>query len=147
LNILFKIKQSILIAMFAVVIVFLFVFLYFQIIPERSFTKIDYEYGVDIVNPKFIKDKKNKDQLKVTANKAIFLSDRKILLDGEVKYASNNFTLESNKVNFDKINFDANSEENTLFISEKVSIKSEGFNVENKGNDILFIGKSKLEIK
>ena len=55
--------------------------------------------------------------------------------------------LESDKVSFDQINFNASSNEKTFFKSKKLSIISEGFHVEDQGNLISFKGKSKLEIK
>ena len=64
-----------------------------------------------------------------------------------MKYSSDNFLLESDKVSFDKINFNASSNERTFFKSKKISIIAEGFNVEDQGNLVSFKGKSKLEIK
>ena len=108
---------------------------------------MNYEMEGDIINPKFIKEKSNKDFLKVIANKASFVSQNEMYLEGNVRYTSNKFILESDKVNFDQLNFNASSEEKTLFISDNISIVSEGFKVEDKGNIISFKGKSKLKIK
>ena len=147
MNIIFKIKQPILIAILLTLIVVISIFLYFQLNTEKLETKIEYGIDADILNPKFIKEKRNKDHLEVIAKKASFLTETEIFLEGNVKYASNNFVLESDKVNFDQENFNAFSDESTLFISEKVSIRSEGFKVEDKGTIILFKGKSHLIIE
>ena len=120
------------------------------ILPEvkkNSGGEITYDIEADIINPKFVKEKSNKDYLKVIANKASFLSESKMFLEGDVKYKSNKFILESDKVDFDQINFNASSHEKTIFLSDKIQIDSEGFKVTEKGNIISFLGKSRLEIK
>ena len=104
-------------------------------------------FEADIVNPKFIKEKLNDSNLEVIAKKASFINENEILLEGDVRYSSDNFMLESDKVSFDQINFNASSNEKTFFKSKKLSIISEGFHVEDQGNLISFKGKSKLEIK
>ena len=147
MNILFKTNQKFLILLLFLLIVLICFFLYRQIFEGKVKTKINYEVDADIVNPKFIKEKINKDYLEVLAKKASFINESEMFLEGEVKYTSNNFTLESDKVNFDKNNFDAYSNEKTSFFSEKVSIKSQGFTVGDKGDIISFKGKSSLIIE
>ena len=122
-------------------------FLYFGFNNKEQKSVINYELGADIINPKFIKEKINKDHLEVLAKKASFLTETKIFLEGSVKYTSDNFILESDKVSFDKNSFNAFSDEKTSFVSKKVSIKSEGFNVEEAGDKIFFKGKSRLIIQ
>jgi len=125
----------------------LFIFLYFQYNQKEDIRKLDYEIGADLINPKFLKEKKNNNYLKVVAKKASFISDSEIFLEGDVKYSSNNFILESNKVNFDQDNFEAYSSEKTLFRSNKIFVTSQGFRIKDRGNVISFIGKCKLTIQ
>ena len=100
-----------------------------------------------MINPKFLKEKKDNNYLKVVAKKASFISDNKIFLEGNVKYSSNNFILESNKVNFDQDNFEAYSNEKTVFKSDKIFVTSQGFKIKDRGNIISFIGKCQLTIQ
>ena len=125
----------------------LFIFLYFQYNQKEDIRKLDYEIGADLINPKFLKEKKNNNYLKVVAKKASFISDSEIFLEGDVKYSSNNFILESNKVNFDQDNFEAYSSEKTLIRSNKIFVTSQGFRIKDRGNVISFIGKCKLTIQ
>ena len=99
------------------------------------------------MNPRFIKEKSKDNSLEVIAKKASFLSKDKMFLEGNVKYSSEKFILESDMVNFNKMSFNASSNEKTLFKSEKVFIAAEGFEVKDKGNIISFIGKSHIEIQ
>ena len=100
MNILFKINQPILSAILIIISAILTIFLYFQYNQKENINNLDYEIGADLINPKFLKEKKDNNYLKVVAKKASFISDNKIFLEGNVKYSSNNFILESNKVNF-----------------------------------------------
>lgn len=118
-----------------------------QYTKKNSPVLSDLSFEADIVNPKFVKEKLNDNNLEVIAQKASFINENEILLEGDVKYSSDNFMLESDKVSFDQINFNASSNEKTYFKSKKLSIISEGFHVEDQGNLISFKGKSKLEIK
>jgi len=147
LNIVFKISQSILISIFLILFSILIIFLYTQYTKKNTTGLNNYDFEADIINPKFIKEKLNDSNLEVIAKKASFIGENEILLEGNVRYSSDNFLLESDKVSFDKINFNASSNERTFFKSKKISIIAEGFNVEDQGNLVSFKGKSKLEIK
>lgn len=147
MNILFKISRPFLISIFLLTIVILFLILYFQLNEKKTSDLTDYKTDVDIINPRFIKEKSNNNNLEVVAKKASFLSENKMLLEGDVKYSSKKFTLESDKVDFDQINFNASSNQKTLFKSNNISIASEGFKVKDKGNMISFVGKSFIKIK
>ena len=125
----------------------LFIFFYLQFGSKKNDEAIEYNLNDDIINPKFVKEKKNKDRLEVVAKKASFLQNNEIFLEGNVKYFSNNFTLQSDKVNFDQLNFNASSNQKTTFKSKNIIIASEGFFIKEKGNIISFNGKSKIEIK
>lgn len=147
MNFLFKIKQQLLVTIFIFLTLILSFFLYFQFNIKKPIETIDYKAEADIVNPRFIKEKSKDNSLEVIAKKASFLSKDKMFLEGNVKYSSEKFILESDMVNFNKMSFNASSNEKTLFKSEKVFIAAEGFEVKDKGNIISFIGKSHIEIQ
>ena len=147
MNILFKINPKLLISILFVIFIILFYFLYIQFSIKDTQQQIDYGKSADIVNPKFVKQKNNKEQIEVIAKKASFLSETKMFLEGNVKYQSDEFTLESDNVSFDQISFDAISNDNTIFKSEKINITSEGFQILQKGTKITFSGKSRIEIQ
>ena len=147
MNILFKIKQPVLIIIFSLIVLIFIYILYFQLSQKNSPEIINYKTDVDIVNPRFIKEKSKNNSLEVVAKKASFLSVNKMFLEGNVKYSSKKFILESDMVNFDKLNFNASSNQKTLFKSKKIFIASEGFEVKDRGNMISFRGKSYIEIQ
>lgn len=147
MNILFKINQFFLISVFFVIILVIIFFLYFQLNDKNSEKIVEYKTEVNVINPRFIKEKSNNNNLEIIAKKARFLSKNEMFLEGEVKYSSKKFILESDKVNFDQINFDASSNQKTLFKSNNILIASEGFEVKDKGNKIFFKGKSYIEIQ
>ena len=147
MNFLFKIKQQLLVTIFIFLTLILSFFLYFQFNKKKPIETIDYKAEADIVNPRFIKEKSKDNSLEVIAKKASFLSKDKIFLEGNVKYSSNNFILESNKVNFDQDNFEAYSNEKTVFKSDKIFVTSQGFKIKDRGNIISFIGKCQLTIQ
>ena len=107
MNILFKINQLFLISIFFIIILLLIFVLYFQFNNKNSEKIIEYKTEVDVINPRFIKEKSNNNNLEIIAKKARFLSKNEMFLEGEVRYSSKKFILESDKVNFDQINFDA----------------------------------------
>ena len=132
MNFLFKIKQQLLVTIFIFLTLILSFFLYLQFNKKKPIETIDYKAEADIVNPRFIKEKSKDNSLEVIAKKAS---------------SSEKFILESDMVNFNKMSFNASSNEKTLFKSEKVFIAAEGFEVKDKGNIISFIGKSHIEIQ
>ena len=103
MNIVFKISQSILISIFLILFSILIIFLYTQYTKKNTTGLNNYDFEADIINPKFIKEKLNDSNLEVIAKKASFIGENEILLEGNVKYSSDNFLLESDKVSFDKI--------------------------------------------
>ena len=147
MNILFKIKPQILIFLLVTGIFILIFYLYSEFGNNNNeINKIEFKADVDIINPRFTKEKSNKDNLEVVAKKASFVSKNKIFLEGDVKFKSSEFVLESDMVNFNQINFDASSNHKTFFKSKKLEIVSNGFNVKNKGDIISFTGKSNINI-
>ena len=146
MNFLFKINLQIYIIFLFLIILSLSFYLYFSF--DEEIEKInEFRSDVDIINPRFTKEKSNKDNLEVIAKKASFISKNRIFLEGDVKFKSSEFILESDMKNFNQVSFDASSEEKTFFKSKKLQITSNGFDVKNKGEIINFKGKSNILIQ
>ena len=100
----------------------------------------------DITNPKFAINNSSK-KIFVTAKEGNFMDNGKILLKKNVKFKSNEFSIESDNVIFDRESQDAYSENKSIFKANKTVISSEGFNIYENGNKINFNGNSKIILK
>ena len=60
MNILFKINQSILIVFFSLMIFIIIFYLYSQIEKNDEIITTNHKADIDIINPRFTKEKKNK---------------------------------------------------------------------------------------
>ena len=67
-------------------------------------------------------------------------------MKNDVKFISDDFTIYSDDVLYNKNKQTAESNNDSTFISEGTFIKSEGFNILNKGSIIRFYGKSKVTL-
>ena len=99
----------------------------------------------DITFPKFTINNKQ-DKISVTAKGGNFLNKNEILLEKNVLFQSKKFKILSNNVIFDRENQTAKSMHDSIFVSKATTIKSEGFNMQNKGDIIIFNGKTSLTI-
>ena len=97
----------------------------------------------DILEPKFTINNKNK-KIYVSANQGNFMKGNNVLLKEKVRFKSKDFIIYSDDVIFNQEKQTAVSQKNSVFISEKTQIKSEGFNISDNGNIIKFNGKSTL---
>ena len=97
----------------------------------------------DIVEPRFSING-GYQKIQVTAKEGNFIDDDNILLKKNVKFKSDNFSLKSNKVMFNKKNLTAHSKMNSIFESKNIKILSKGFDIYENGNQINFIGKAKI---
>ena len=100
----------------------------------------------DISEPKFAINNDSK-KIFVTAKEGNFLNKDKILLKENVRFQSNDFSIETEKVIFDRNNQTAQSKTKSLFKSKNTTISSEGFNIYDKGNKIIFHGNSFILLK
>ena len=97
----------------------------------------------DILKPKFtINNEKN--IISVTANQGNIMDNNEILLKNDVLFKSKDFKIYSDDVVYNREKQTAKSKNDSIFVSEKTTIKSEGFNIIEKGKIIKFNGKSKL---
>tara|TARA_B100000575_G_scaffold268527_1_gene247515 strand:- start:3237 stop:3686 length:450 start_codon:yes stop_codon:yes gene_type:complete len=101
---------------------------------------------VDISEPKFAINN-NQKKIYVTAKEGNFLSKDEILLKKDVIFKSNEFSIETEKVVFNRNDQTAQSKTESLFKSEKTTITSKGFDIFEKGNKIIFYGKSYIVLK
>ncbi len=100
----------------------------------------------DIEEPKFAINNASK-KITITAKKGNFLNNDEVLLNENVRFKSNDFSIESEKVIFNKNKQTAESDSKSLFRSENAIITSDGFNIYDKGNVIIFYGKSFIILK
>ena len=104
-------------------------------------TKISY----DIINPNFTINS-SKEKISIKANGASFINDEEILLQKNVIFKSDKFTIKSPEVFFNQNNETAHSEKDSTFISDGTIINSKGFDILDNGNTIEFEGKSKITL-
>ncbi len=102
--------------------------------------------NVDITKPKFAINNETK-KIYITAKEGNFLNDDEILLKDDVKFQSNNFSIETERVIFNRNKETAQSKSKSLFKSEKTTISSDGFNIYENGNKIIFFGNSHIVLK
>ena len=106
---------------------------------EEELLSIDPKF--DIVNPSFTINNDN-EKISVSANKGNFLNNDLILLKNNVFFESSNFKIFSDEVTFNKKDQTAESKTDSTFESKGTKIIAEGFSIKDKGNIILFNGKT-----
>jgi len=102
--------------------------------------------NADISKPKFTINNETK-KIYVTANIGNFLNNNEILLKDNVRFKSNEFSIETEKVIFNRNNQTAQSKSKSLFKSKDTTISSDGFDIYDKGDRIVFYGKSFVSLK
>ena len=100
----------------------------------------------DISEPKFAINNETK-KIFITASEGNFLNKDEVLLKNNVRFKSNNFSIETDKVVFNRNQQTAQSRTRSLFKSENITISSDGFNIHDKGNKIIFHGNSYIILK
>ena len=100
----------------------------------------------DISEPKFAINNETK-KIFITASEGNFLNKDEVLLKNNVRFKSNNFSIETDKVVFNRNQQTAQSKTRSLFKSENITISSDGFNIDDKGNKIIFHGNSYIILK
>ena len=130
------------------------VLIFITIIFFKQFTQINIELNnidknlsnVDIAEPKFAINNESK-KIFITAKEGNFLNKDKILLQENVRFKSNDFSIETNRVIFDRNKQTANSNSKSLFKTKNTTISSDGFNIYDKGDKITFYGNSFIVLK
>ena len=139
-----------LIFILGLVILILFLFVIFTkqinllyIKPDMNKMRIS---NADIEKPKFAINSESK-KIYITANEGNFLDKNKILLNKNVRFKSNDFSIETEKVIFNRSEQTAQSKTKTYFKAENITISSDGFDIFEKGNKIVFYGNSFVILK
>ena len=102
--------------------------------------------NADILEPKFAINNNSK-KIFITAAEGNFLNKNEIMLKNKVRFKSNNFSIEADKVIFNRNKQTAYSSSRSLFKSKNTKITSDGFNIYDKGNKIIFYGNSYIILK
>lgn len=141
-------KHSILILALIALTLFIsiFSFQFYKTLKLSNYQDNENVSDVDITDPRFSINSDNQ-KILVSAKEGNFIDTNKILLQREVKFKSNNFSIETDKVIFDRKEQTAESKSISQFNSEKTEISSEGFNIYDNGNRISFNGKSIIILK
>ena len=102
--------------------------------------------NADISEPKFAINNESK-KIYITAKEGNFLNKDEILLNKNVRFKSNDFSIETEKVIFNRNKQTAESKTKSIFKSKNTTISSDGFNIYDKGNKIIFYGNSYIILK
>lgn len=129
-----------------------FLFLIVVIYKQINLNKIELEdtknnlSNPDISKPRFAINNESK-KIYITAGKGNFLNKDEVLLEDNVRFKSNDFSIETENVIFNRNKQTAQSKTKSFFKSKNASISSNGFNIHDDGNKIIFYGKSYIILK
>ena len=139
------INKNVLLVSLLILVILFFSFLLINNYNVTKTKNIDASFSpnVDIVNPKFTINNDNK-KIYVRAAKGNFINEDLILLEEEVYFESSDFKIYSDVVTFNRKEETANSNSKSKFESKGTTIISEGFEITDKGDIILFDGKTSL---
>ena len=140
------------IILFGAIIIFLFLIIIFFKQIDLNNSKIIIEDTVksssnaDISEPKFAINNESK-KIYITASQGNFINKDEVLLNENVRFKSNDFSIETEKVIFDRDKQTAKSKTKSMFKSKNATITSNGFNIHDNGNKIIFYGNSNIILK
>ena len=139
------------IILFGAIIIFLFLIIIFfkqinlnnNIILENT---VNRSSNSDISEPKFAINNESK-KIYITASQGNFINKDEVLLNENVRFKSNDFSIETEKVIFNRNKQTAKSKTKSMFKSKNATITSDGFDIHDKGNKITFYGNSYIILK
>ena len=138
------------IILFGAIIIFLFLIIIFfkqinlnNIIIENT---IKSSSNADISEPKFAINNESK-KIYITASQGNFINKDEVLLNENVRFKSNDFSIETEKVIFNRDKQTAKTTTKSMYKSKNATITSNGFNIYDKGNRIIFYGNSYIILK
>ena len=138
------------IILFGAIIIFLFlIFIFFKQINLSNIIiedPVKSSSNADISEPKFAINNESK-KIYITASQGNFINKDEVLLNENVRFKSNDFSIETEKVIFNRIKQTAKSKTKSMFKSKNATITSNGFNIHDKGNKIIFYGNSYILLK
>ena len=133
-------------------IITIFFFIIFILYKQINLTKINFKSNqndfsdADISEPEFAINNQSK-KIYISAEEGNFLNKDEILLINNVKFKSIDFSIETDKVIFNRNKQTAHSKTKSLFKSQNAIIFSNGFDIHDKGNKIIFYGNSNIILK
>ena len=149
MNFFLHIDRKFIILFGAIVVILFFIIIFYKQININSVV-IENTSGdlsnADISEPKFAINNESK-KIYITASQGNFINKDEILLKKNVKFKSNDFSIETEKVIFNRDKQTAKSKTKSMFKSKNTTITSDGFNIHDKGNKIIFYGKSNIILK
>tara|TARA_Y100001980_G_C14535466_1_gene312035 strand:+ start:85 stop:534 length:450 start_codon:yes stop_codon:yes gene_type:complete len=149
LNFFLYINRKLIIILTILTIIFFIIIIFYK---QINLNDINFEStrnilsDADISQPKFAINNSSK-KIYITASEGNFLSKDEILLNKNVKFKSNDFIIETEKVIFNRNEQTARSKTKSLFKSKNATIFSDGFNIHDKGDKIIFYGNSNIILK
>ena len=149
MNFLLSINRKYILIISLVLFIFIFIFFVFKLyfsLDNKIINNNIKVSNVDITEPRFAINSLTQ-KIYVTAEEGNFVEDGKILLKKNVMFTSNNFSIESDNVTFNREEQTAQSKDKSIFKSKNTTISSEGFNIYDNGNKINFNGNAKLILK
>ena len=149
MNFFLHINRNFIILLGALAIIFFILIVLYEQTNLNSFRfedKTNNLSDADISEPKFAINNETK-KIYITASEGNFLNKDEVLLKNNVRFKSNNFSIETDKVVFNRNQQTAQSKTRSLFKSENITISSDGFNIHDMGNKIIFHGNSYIILK
>ena len=149
MNFFLHINRNFIILLGALAVIFFILIVFYEQTNLNSFRfedKTNNLSDADISEPKFAINNETK-KIFITASEGNFLNKDEVLLKNNVRFKSNNFSIETDKVVFNRNQQTAQSRTRSLFKSENITISSDGFNIHDKGNKIIFHGNSYIILK
>ena len=149
MNFFLHINRNFIILLGALAVIFFILIVFYEQTNLNSFRFEENTNNLsdaDISEPKFAINNETK-KIYITASEGNFLNKDEVLLRNNVRFKSNNFSIETDKVVFNRNQQTAQSKTRSLFKSENITISSDGFNIHDKGNKIIFHGNSYIILK
>ena len=149
MNFFLHINKNFIILLGALAVIFFILIVFYEQTNLNSFrfeNTTNNLSDADISEPKFTINNETK-KIYITASEGNFLNKDEVLLKNNVRFKSNNFSIETDKVVFNRNQETAESRTRSLFKSDNITISSDGFNIHDKGNKIIFHGNSYIILK
>ena len=149
MNFILYINRNLFLIISFIIILFFAIFIFFKqnnINSKKTDEKPSKLSNTDISEPKFSINNDTQ-KIYITAKEGNFINKNEILLKKDVRFKSNDFSIETENVIFDRNNQTAKSKTKSLFKSKNTSITSDGFDINEKGNKIVFYGNSFVILK
>ena len=149
MNFLLYINRKLIIFIGTLIIISFVIFILYK---QINLSNVNFEYiknefsDADISKPKFAINNETK-KIYITAGEGNFLNKDEVLLKDNVKFKSSDFSIETDSVIFNRNKQTADSKTKSLFKSKNAVIFSNGFNIHDKGNKIIFYGNSNIILK